>query len=138
MTNVRLLLCLTLITLAAGCEGGAGSSGALQPPAPYDGPRTKPDILRIPPPEARTEGARPMGAVLAVEGDLAAISAGRAHGVRKGMLLAVTRGELFVAWLRIERADRAEAAGILVLKNFQPMPGDSVVHVPRPDVSSRP
>jgi chromosome segregation ATPase len=66
------------------------------------------------------------GTLTAVKDDMASINIGAGKGIVRGMKLIVYRGSSFVANLQVAEVDAYQAAGILVDRRLDPMPGDKV------------
>ncbi len=82
---------------------------------------------------AGAEGVAPVaaerigGTVTAVRGELASINIGSAKGIQREMKLYVYRGAEFVSRLRVSEVRIDQAAGIIIDRRLDPMPGDKVV-----------
>ncbi|MFB3892445.1 MAG: FlgT C-terminal domain-containing protein [Phycisphaerae bacterium] len=74
------------------------------------------------------EEPRYTGTITAVKNDLASINIGSANGVKQGDRLFVYRGSKFVAYLRVERVDANDSAGVITEKQVDPMQGDKVTN----------
>lgn len=68
------------------------------------------------------------GTITAIKGDLASINIGSAQGVRNGNKLYVYRDARFVGYIQIREVDDAEASGIVVDRQLDPLPGDKVTN----------
>ncbi|MCD6304465.1 MAG: hypothetical protein J7M21_05835 [Planctomycetes bacterium] len=68
------------------------------------------------------------GTITAVQGELASINVGAAQGVTKGLKLYIYRNANFVGYLRVDEVDEGEAAGTIIDKQLDPMPGDKVTN----------
>ena len=68
------------------------------------------------------------GTITAVQGELASINIGTAHGVIRGLKLMIYRDASFVGYLRIDEVDEAESAGTIVDKQLDPVAGDKVTN----------
>jgi predicted nucleic acid-binding Zn-ribbon protein len=68
------------------------------------------------------------GTVTAVRGDYASVNLGSAQGVQRGMQMIIYRGDQFVANLRVEEVDIAQAAGIITDRRLDPQQGDKVTN----------
>ena len=66
--------------------------------------------------------------ITAVRGDHASINVGVAQGVARGQKLYIYRNASFVGYLRIDKADEAQAAGTIVDKQLDPAIGDKVTN----------
>ena len=66
------------------------------------------------------------GTITAVRNNLASINIGSARGLKKGMQLIVYRGDQLVGFLKIERVQINEAAGVMIKKILAPKQGDKV------------
>ena len=85
---------------------GAGKTGTDTPPA----------------------ATRISGTITAVRGELASINIGAAHGLTRGTKLYIYRAASFVGYLRVDEVDEGEAAGTIVDKQLDPVPGDKVTN----------
>ena len=68
------------------------------------------------------------GAITAVRGDLASINIGAAQGIKQGMKLYIYRDARFVGYLRVMEVQDGEAAGEIVDRQVDPIPGDKVTN----------
>lgn len=77
-------------------------------------------------PAAPTSSEKITGTITAIKGDYASINIGSAKGVQQGMRLVIYRGAQLVGFLRVEEVDIAQAAGIVIERQLDPMQGDKV------------
>jgi hypothetical protein len=68
------------------------------------------------------------GTITAVKGDLASINIGSANGVKQGDKCYIYRGSQFIGYLRIERVDSNDSAGVVTEKQANPMQNDKVTN----------
>ena len=68
------------------------------------------------------------GAITAVRGDLASINIGAAQGIKQGMKLYIYRDARFVGYLRVMEVQDGEAAGEIVDRQVDPIPGDKITN----------
>jgi predicted RNase H-like nuclease (RuvC/YqgF family) len=67
-----------------------------------------------------------IGTITTVKGDYASINIGSAQGIKRNMPLIIYRGDQLVARLRVDEVDSVEAAGIILDRQLDPIPGDKV------------
>jgi len=68
------------------------------------------------------------GTVDIVRGSYASINVGSANGVMKDMKLIVYRGDTLVAFLRVDEVEVDQAAGLIVNRRLDPIPGDKITN----------
>ena len=68
------------------------------------------------------------GSVVAISGDTVSVNVGSAHGVKPRMTFIIHRGGEYVGELQVLRVEVSESAGILKLKNLNPMQGDRIIN----------
>jgi uncharacterized phage infection (PIP) family protein YhgE len=68
------------------------------------------------------------GRITAVQGELASINIGSAHGVTRGLKLYICRDASLVGYLLVDEVEEGEAGGKVVDKQLDPIIGDKVTN----------